>query len=371
MNILHLIENLDRGGAQIRLINDLKFTDRKCFHHVVCALDGAGSWSYKITSLGIPVYILDGFYSVRTIYKLLKIIRQHNIDVIHTQLFFADLYGRIVGWLSRVNSIVSTVQASVYEPDTVFLYSRKRRLIDKYTARMNKRFVAVSNFVKSSVHNRLHIRSQKIDVIPNYVDIDELNKKDPVILEQLSRECSLKPGEVILITVGRLNPAKGIGYLLEALSSLISRYQHIKLLIVGDGPSRVSLETLAKEYDIQKHVRFLGERDDIKELLHLSNIFILPTLSEGMSLSLLEAMAVGLPCIASDIEPLREVIIHGRNGLLVGVKNSGNIRDAIQSLVIDIEKAKQMGQNAKDFLKQNFDPFKQAQRLEHLYKSLS
>lgn len=371
MNILHLIENLDIGGAQVRLINDLKFMDRKRFNNVVCSLTGKGSLAMDIAALGIKTYTLNGIYNVGNFFKLANIIKQNRIDIIHTQLFFADLYGRIAGKLLGVPFIVTTVQSSAHEPDSGYLYSPKRKLLDRFSGWLcNKKYIAVSESVKCSIIRHLKINPEKIEVILNYVDIDELNKVKAENLNTLRRKLSLNTQDTVLITVGRLNPAKGIQYLLKALSKVIKHHKSIKLVIIGDGFYRKYLEGLSCDYGLIDNVIFLGERNDAKEILHICDIFVFPSLSEGLPLSLLEAMAIGKPCIASHIGPNQEVITDGDNGILFKPKDSDALEKAIITLIFNPEKAKRLGQNARDYIRIKFDPLNNARLLEEFYSNL-
>ena len=360
MNILHLIDSLDIGGAQIRLINDLRFINKTKFNNVVCSLNGKGKLSDEITSLGI-----------KSLFKLVKIIRQNRVDVIHTQLFFSDIYGRLFGKILKVPFIVTTVQSSVYEPDAGYLYSLKRKLVDRYSGIFcNRKFIAVSDFVKDSISKHLKIRKERIEVIPNYVDFVQVNKIDREKLTRLMDELCLEPKEIALITVGRLNPAKGIEYLLKAFSDLCKKYDNLRLIIVGDGFLKENLERQSSMYKISNKVMFLGERDDVKELICLSDIFIFPSLSEGMPVSLLEAMAIEKPCIASDIGPHREIINNNENGMLVRVKNAEDIVEAVKILIEKPKKARELAQNGRDFVEREFN-IQNVKQLERLYESLS
>lgn len=371
MNILYLIENLDVGGAQVRLFNDLKFMDRKRFNNIVCSLTGNGRLLPEVASLGIKVYSLDGMCSLSSVLKLANIIRKNRIDIIHTQLFFSDLYGRLLGKLLRVPFIVTTVQSSVYEPNNEYLYSLKRKLLDRYSGRFcNKRFIAVSEFVKDSISRHFSIDPEMVEVIPNYVDFYELNQVEEEDLNVLKKELSIDSKEIVLITVGRLNPAKGVQYLLKALSEIVTRHRSIKLLIVGDGFYREYLEKLTQDCRLVSNVVFLGERDDVKELLHISDIFVFPTLSEGLPVSLLEAMAIGKPCLASNIGPVREIITDGETGLLFKSRDSEDIERALITLISDSIKAEKLGQRGKDSVRTKFGSLKNIKLLEELYISL-
>lgn len=371
MNILHLIENLDTGGAQIRLINDLRFMDKARFNNTVCSLAADGKLSKEISGMGIKLYALDGVKNAGNFLKLARIIRENRIDILHTQIFFADLYGRLIGKLLKVPAIVSTVQASAYEPDNEYLYSLKRKLLDRFTGMLcNKKFIAVSEFVKSSMSKHLKISPEKIEVIVNYVDIDMLNTVDEEKLGILRKELRLSPCDIVAVTIGRLNPAKGVQYLLKALSGIAAQYKSIRLFIIGDGFYRNYLERLVLDYGLTDNVRFLGERDDVKELLHISDIFIFPTLSEGLPVSLLEAIAIGKPALASDIGPVREVIKDGETGILFKPSDSQDIQRALIEIIQNPDLGRQLAQRAKGFIKIKFDPQRQIRLLEEVYVKL-
>lgn len=371
MNILHLIENLDIGGAQTRLLNDLRLLDRKKFNNIVCSLTFGGRLVSAIEGLGIKTFALSGAFNLRSLSILLSIIRQNDIDVIHTQLFFADLYGRLAGKISQVPFIVTTIQSSVYEPDNVFLYSYKRKLLDSYSGRLaNDRFIAVSGFVKDSIIRRLKFNPKKIEIIPNYIDFSALNSVRQQDISALKKELDIKTGEIIFITVSRLNPAKGLNYLLEAFAALNKQYPSVKLLIAGSGPSEAELKGLSRILGIKDKVVFLGERNDIKELLHMSDIFVFPTLSEGLPLSLLEAMAVGKSCIASDIGPIQEIIQNNDNGILFRTKDSKDILRAMLEVIPSSERSRQMARKGRDFVRGKFDARINVDLLESLYQNL-
>lgn len=371
MNILHLIENLDIGGAQTRLVNDLRFLDRKRFNNVVCSLTAGGRLVSEVEGMGIKAFALDGAFNLKSLAKLLRIIRQNEIDVIHTQLFFTDLYGRLAGKMSRVPFIVTTIQSSVYEPDNTFLYSYKRQLLDSYSGRLcNSKFIAVSGFVRDSIIRRLKFDPKKIEIIPNYIDCAAFSAAQELDILVLKKELEIKRGEVVFITVSRLNPAKGLNYLLEAFAALLKQYPRARLLIVGSGPSEAELKGLSRILGAEDKVVFLGERKDIKELLHMSDIFVFPTLSEGLPLSLLEAMAVGKPCIASDIGPIKEIIKDDDNGILFRTKDSKDILRAMLEVINDQQKSKLMSKKSSDFVKGKFDARMNVDLLELFYQSL-
>lgn len=370
ITVLHLIECLTIGGAERRLYNDLKYLDKERFRNIVCYMSGKGEFSNEFLELDARPYFLNasGLFDIRGFVRLMQIAKTNCVDIIHSQLFMADIYGRLVGKICGIPAIISTVQSSAHEPQNSYLYSTKRRLVDGITGRLyTTQFIAVSEFVKQSLINRLGIDEKKITVIPNYVDVDAFCQVSQDGVRDLRSKLGLKDVHCVLIIVGRLDPPKGHSVVIEALHRVCLKKKPVKLLILGDGPYRTHLENICSTLGLNDHVLFLGVRKDVKELLHLSDIFVFPTFSEGMSVALLEAMAVGLPCIASDIGPNREAITHQKTGLLFTPGKTDELESCILSLMHDHKKCRRLGMAARESVQLKFAPQQNVSSLEELY----
>ena len=189
------------------------------------------------------------------------------------------------------------------------------------------------------------VSSKKIAFIPNGVKIKHIAKQ------------KYQNNEKIIVTfIGRLHAQKSVNILLKAFKKVSNKKPNLKLelWIIGDGPLRIELENLSKRLKINKSVTFYGNISDISKKLALTDIFVLPSLSEGMSNSLLEAMAYGLPCIATRIDGNKELIKDGINGILVPAKNAGALSDTILKLVDDKKLRKIMGKNAFENVKKKY-----------------
>jgi glycosyltransferase involved in cell wall biosynthesis len=374
MIVLHLIESLGIGGAERRLLNDLKYLDRKKIVSIVCSVYGNNDLAAEVKNLGIPLYCLNlqGVYDfARAILDLRKIIRRHRVDILHTQLFTADLFGRIVKKFFNVSRLVSTIQSSVYEPNEPYLYSFKRRIIDSISGRIsNDAFIAVSHFVKNSVAKRLQFPEDKIRVIYNSVDFDKFDGVDIDRIKGLKKELGISDNSKVLIVIGRLDPPKGHHFLLSALPKIKEKFPSIKLLIVGDGFCRDKLESCSNKLKLTDYVIFTGTRKDVKELLYLSDIFVFPTLSEGLPLTLLEAMAVKKPCIASNIGPIREIIEDEESGLLVEPGSAEALARSVLNILNRPMLMSQIAKNGYEVANNKFNAKKLAEQLESFYEEL-
>lgn len=370
IRILHLIESLGRGGAEKRLYNDLKYLDKDKFTNHVFYLFPDNTIEADINALGVKTGCLYAELNLRflkALVRLLRFIQREKIDIIHTQLFSADILGRLMALFTR-KPVLTTIQSSVYERKVNFLYSCKRHLIDKLSAKLCASYIiAVSEFVKTSVKKRLGIKDNKIRVIFNSIE-DELGQIDYNLLDQYRKKFKVGPEEIILLTIGKLNPGKGHRYLIRALADLNN--QKIKLLIAGSGGLKQELEDYARKLKVNDKVLFIGDIKNIKELIALCDIFIFPTLSEGMPFSLLEAMVQRKPVIASRIEPIEEVVEHQVNGMLFPPKDTKALAAAINLLTQDSHQARELGLHGRETVLERFYAKTAAEKLGRLYVSL-
>lgn len=371
IRVLHLIEALGMGGAERRLMNDLKYLDRNRFFNVVCSLSpNVEMWEACLSD--VPLYT----FNVKKITEILKnlprinrIIKKHNIDIIHTQLFWADLVGRLCKLLNKKVKLITTVQSTAYENNHPYLYSYKRKIVDSLSGRLlNDGYIAVSDYVKKICMDKLNFNSDKIRVIYNSVDLDyevSLTK-----IKYLKDEFKIKPNQKTLITVGRIDPPKGHVYLIKALLEIREFIPDIKLLIVGDGPTKEDLINECRNLGLTQNIIFTGKRKDVKEILSICDIFIFPTLSEGLSVALLESMATKVACIATSIGPNREIIKHKENGILVNCKNVKEIVEAVLYLFNHPEEMKRISYRGFLTARERFSARSSAKNLEDYYMEI-
>jgi glycosyltransferase involved in cell wall biosynthesis len=203
--------------------------------------------------------------------------------------------------------------------------------------------------------------------------VDPLSFRDPEPqrVNKLWQEFGINQGDPVLLTVARLDPPKGHRFLFSALSAVRRSYPAIKLLVVGDGPSRSSLEALCRDLDLNESIVFTGTRFDVPELLAIANVFVLPTLSEGMPLTLLEALAAGVPTVMSRIGPIEEVIVEDENGILVPPRSPSALANGILRLLNYPEKAQAMGERGKALVNEKFSANRSAKALTSLYETLA
>ena len=281
------------------------------------------------------------------------------------------MYGRLVGTWMGVR-VVSTVQSSVYEDPEPFHSSRKRKWLDRLTAaRCVTQMIAVSEFVKQSVIRDLGVPEGRVQVIPNSVEPDPFERVDADQVQRLRGQLGCSPATRVVITVGKLIPPKGHRLGLEAIHILSGSVPEFCWLVVGDGPCRADLERLAEQWGLSSRVRFLGVRRDIPELLAASDLFLFPSTSaEGLPVALLEAMAAGKACVGFRLDPVPEVIEHGRTGLVVEPRSPEALAEAMRAVLEDPVRCQAMGEAGRRRVYERFHADQSAQRLGALYHSI-
>lgn len=359
IKVLHVIEQLHTtGGAERRLLNDLKYLNRKKIESSVFCIGYYDEKIFNKLSENFRVFCSSKNNILSDFFYLIKIINKLKPNIVHTQLFYSDILGRTAAKLCGVPIIVSTFHNSVYEPSVPYYYSRKRRFLDMITARFCTHFIAVSEFVKKSMSKRLFINPKKISVIYNYVE-------QPNIVQKTKNNKN-----TVLCCVGKLNPAKGQKELIEAISELIKKGKNLKLILVGDSSMKKEYELQVKKLNIEKNVVFTGNTNNVQKILNFSDAFIFPTHSEGLSLSLLEAVLSKKTCIISSI-PSNLEVIDKTNCFVFEPKNKKEICSAISQFInTDQKKLKKNIENAYRTAKKKFNPKKQAGKLQKLYLKL-
>jgi glycosyltransferase involved in cell wall biosynthesis len=350
IKILHIMTRLPVGGVENQLLSILRNYDKSKLSPLVCSLSDKGQIGEEIEREGIEVVCLNKLghrFDWSIVKDICSLITERSIKVVRTHQYHANLYGRLAAHRAGVPCVVASIH-NTYTRDKKF----HRRLINRFLARFTDRIVAVSGKVRDDILMYDHIPSDKVEVIHNGVDIDIFSNKDGKVKR---REFNIPEDTVVIGTVGRLAEAKGQRYLLEALAVLKVKFPMVRLLIAGDGLLRKELEGYAETLGIKQNVLFLGIRRDIPELLSVMDIFVLPSLWEGLPNALLEAMAGSRPIIAADIAPFREIIDSRDVGILIPPGDSAALAEALRLLLEDRNTRETLGRNAKQKCSLLFD----------------
>lgn len=305
----------------------------------------------ELADLGIKTHSIDivGRISPKEdlicINQLKRIISGGKYDLLHFHGAKAGMVGRIAAVLADCRSTVLTVHNFIVYQEVPWIKKLIFRYGERALSRATSRIITVSSALKDDLVRNYKIPEAKIIPIYNGIDIERYlkiqNKKEIKI------RYGLNPDMPVIGTIARMAPQKGLEYLVKA-APLICKERDVRILIAGDGPEMSYLQDLSSSLDINDQVVFTGYIDNIPEFLSCLDIFVVPSIAEGLSITTIEAMTAGLPVIASNTGGLPELVRHGETGLLVEPRNPQGIADAVEKLLNDPRKSEMMGRSGRN-----------------------
>jgi glycosyltransferase involved in cell wall biosynthesis len=369
MRILHLISSGGLFGAE-RVAVELSKSLKKTYHcePVLGVIRNVYNPHEEILeeakSNGIEyaVFSCRSPLDLKLAFSIREFIKKNRIDVIHCHGYKSNFYGLLAskGQVPSVTTNHNWLTAHWKLKTYCFLDSLWIRFFD--------RIVAVSNQVKKDML-RYKIPEEKICVIDNGIGLERFEKVDKAnpIRDELGFDGKMR----IIGTVGSLGIEKGHIYLLEAASQILGIVKDLRFLIIGDGPLRKPLEEKSEKLGIEKEVIFMGQRKDIPELLMAMDIFVLPSVREGLPMALLEAMAAKRPVIATRVGAIPKVIENEGIGVLVEPKDAIGLRDAIMNLLNDPARMSLLARGGFDRIYTDFSSDKMGKQYLELYEEIA
>lgn len=353
--ILHLITGLEVGGAEMMLLKTLPLL-QDYFDNEVCCIRGRGPIGEKLEQQGIPVQYLD-----LNIFKFVRKLKNSKPDLLVTYLIHADILGRIIGRTCGVKKVICNQRG-------FYLNWSFLRILDRWTKFLVTKYFVQTKFAQAVLMRELKLSEEKFEVIPNAVNINEFNFN--LDNEKKKKDLGIPNENINIVSVGTLKQRKGFEELLKAFEKTYEDFKDINLLIVGGGGEKEKYLDQIKNYSSKSNIFFLDQRDDVKEILRISDIFVLATYSEGMSNAILEAMASKLAIITTDIEVNRELIEDGISGFLIPVKNSDAIAEKLEFLIKDEERRKFLGEKAYNIMLNKFEINKVIELIKSNYEKV-
>ncbi len=360
--VLHLIDSLPREGAEMVIYDLVQRGDREEFDFLVCALTRGGGVARMLEEIGVPVFILgrDSFLDRKAFRRLLGIVRDRRVDVIQTHLFSSHLWGwAAVLRFPRVRLLRTEHNMSEWK-------NPLRRGLDYLLSFRTDSFVAVSGPVRQSLITRCRIDPEKVRVIPNGLNTGRLRPAaDP---EAILTELGL-PGEAkLVVTAAALTPKKGHRYLVEAAELLVRDRDDVFFLLLGEGELRGELEGMIRDRGLSGRVILLGSRPDAVEIIGRSDLFVLSSTREGLPISLLEAMALKRPVVATAVGGCPDLISDGENGILVPPRDAGRLAAAIGKVLEGGEPARALGEAAAETVLAGYGMEKMIAAYQEIYR---
>ena len=268
----------------------------------------------------------------------LKKIAEINPDIIHCQ----DIWSGIIGLASK--RLLGKPYIACGQGTDIYSSWKHKKTVTKIVSKNADAVIALTEDMRKRL---LDIYKREVYIVPNGI---ELARFEGISRENTRKNLGIKSNEKIILFVGTLRPVKGVKYLIKAMKTVFEKQHDARLFIVGSGKEEESLRTLARELNIEKQITFVGrvENELVPEYMAAADIFVLPSLREGMSVVILEAMASGLPIITTDTCGMSEIIRDGRNGLLVEPKKPEQLAEKILLLLQDENLRREISTNNKE-----------------------
>lgn len=335
--VMQLVLSLSPGGTERLVIEIVKSLSAKV-ESFVCCLDQPGAWAPELAAAGVPVVALSrapGFQP-RLASELARMMRVHEIDVVHCHHYSPYVYGLLASLLVPKVQLVFTEHGKLSNAGP----SRKRRFINPWLSRLPGRVFAVSADLRQHMIDE-GFPARHVEVVYNGIDAGE---RPSAAQRQEARAMLGLPADAFVTgTAGRLDPVKNLGVLLRAHAAMAAKMPRARTVIIGDGPERETLEGLARQLGVADSVVFAGYRPDVRALMSAFDLYLNCSVYEGVSLTILEAMAAGLPVVATPVGGNPEVVIDRETGSLVPGSASA-LAGALSSLALDARRRHLMGE---------------------------
>lgn len=364
--IFHYTDTTGFGGAEQAALTLMAGLARQGWRSVLVHHPSPGITPLLDKARQLDVELLpvpcmpDGLQGARRVPHFVQVLRKDKPDVFHAHLTWplACKFGLVSALAARVPAVVATVQLFLDFHLDASIYTQQRLI-----AAMMGRYVAVSQDIARQLSQTLHWSPDKISVVHNGIDLAPFTGRTNCELRAGLNALDEKP---IVLTVARLDEQKGHCYLLQAAAQV----PEARFVLAGDGPERPSLEAQARGLGLGDRVIFLGHRSDIPDLLSCCDLFVLPSLYEGLPLSVLEAMAAGKPVIATSVGGTDEAVIPGETGLFVPPADPPALARAIRSLLRDPALANRLASAGRARVRLEFSAEKMVRQVTQIYDEL-
>lgn len=386
IKILILIDHLyGLGGSERNLLQIITHLDHSKFSFIICPLDSDDNHIVKeLKHKGAKVFPLQvkriyGLSGLRQAFRLRRILKENEIDIIQTIHFASDVYGTLIAKWAGVPVIISSRRDMGYKFVGLMHHNPgwhlllMRRVLNKHV----QKFISVSEKVRQTISESENIPLDKIVTIYNSIDVTSF--PDSCDRNNLAKQIGLDPQAPIIGTIANLRPIKGLEYFIHAAGTVIKSSPSCQFIVVGyegsSGESEIEhyykkLLQLCRDLGLTTNFYFLGYAENSAPLVSIMDIFVLSSLSEGFSNSLLEAMAAKKAVVATDVGGNAEALVHKESGILIPARDADALARSISKLIEDENLRKELGEKARERIEKYFSIERMVQTLESLYESL-
>lgn len=337
--VFYLIDSLAPGGAERSLVDMAPHLVQCGIRLEVAVLLDRDGLRRELEDRGIPVHLVGGRSRGAWLYHLVKLLRATRPDLVHTTLFESDVLGRLAARAAGI-PVVTTLASTPYGPEHAAEPGVRRvrlqaaQVLDAVTARLANRIHAVSQQTADVCTARLRLDPHRVEVIPRGRDLTRLGARTSERSARVRGELGIPVNEPMLIAVARHEPPKGLDVLIHAMKLVLSEFPGAILMVAGrPGRATADLERTMIEAGVSQSVRLLGNREDVADLLVAADAFVIPSRREGLPGAVLEAMALEVPIVASDLPTIREAVPSDEYAFFVPVDSPPALADELLRLL--------------------------------------
>jgi len=360
--LTYLITDLQVGGVPLHLYRLATGMAAARYDVRVIALADEGPVGAMLRQAGVSVDACEARSprDVRALARLYKYLRRSRPDVLHALLFHANFAARLVGPAAGV-----PVSRIICEIQTVERERAWHLALDNLTCRLCRFEVGNSPSVLEHLARHAHIPRSRLRCVWGAVDADRFASARPLD----RRTLGVRADEQLIVWAGRFDPVKGFEEMIGAVARVAQR-RPVRFMLAGEGAYRPRIEALIRTHGLNERVALLGNRPDMPNLLATADVFLFGSRTEGLPNALLEAMAAGLPVVATDVPGNRDLITHERTGLLARPGSAESLADGLERVLDRPDWAQTLGRQAQKWVVENFDASSFVPRWEHVYSSL-
>lgn len=356
---------MDVGGLQRIVHIVINRMNHEKYDVHLCCLDSDGMFYHQLKDDYINKFVLKrkpGYFDFTTFGKLIRIIRNYQIDIIHSHNG-CSMYAALAGSICSVKGIIHADHGRLIPDKKAAIWE------DRLSSYMMDRIISVSEPLSDYLASAVKINKNKITTIINGVDTDKFTPFNEREKRQRRRELGLLEEAIIIGTVCRLDSIKNLDMLIGCVSEILQKDSNCQFLIVGDGPEEKKLRNYSLKIKQSDKIIFMGRSAEVNRVLPVFDIYVNTSLSEGTSMTILEAMSCGLPIIASAVGGNIN-IVNESNGMLFNLNDKDKFVDAIAEIIANSELRRQKGENSRKTVETQFSVDKMVEKYEQMYDSL-
>jgi sugar transferase (PEP-CTERM/EpsH1 system associated) len=365
--VCQVLHTLHIGGAEV-LVARLTRRMRERYRFVFVCLDDIGTLGEELRSEGFPVFVVERKPGLdwRCPWRLARFLRQERVDLIQAHQYTPFFYALLARLIYRQPPILFTEHGR-HQPD----YPRRKRMIaNRLLLRQRDRVVGVGEAVRQALIVNEGIPPGRAQVVYNGIDVDAFTPRTHQREAAVRDELGLGPDDLVLLQVARLDYLKDHLTAVRTIGRVATRVPSVRLILVGEGPERLAIQAEVERLGLAQHIRFLGLRKDVGQLLQGADLFLLTSISEGIPLTVIEAMATSLPVVATRVGGMEEVVVEGETGYLAPAKDDAALAEAVLKLAASPKLRRHLGERGRQRACSLFSEAAMAERYGVLYEEM-